>query len=117
MSIFRTMKCFKRTRHDPNKPPRFTSSDIWTWMRAVNIAPPTRDDLVAQLRAEIAEGKYETDEKIDQAIDGILADFRFMGALMEEEVATAPPTTPIVERSSALHPKIKRKSSRPSQLV
>ena len=36
--------------------------------------PEVREDLVARVRAEIAEGKYETPEKLDAAIEGLAQD-------------------------------------------
>lgn len=36
--------------------------------------PDIREDLVNQVKAEIAAGTYETDEKIDAAIDGLISE-------------------------------------------
>lgn len=36
--------------------------------------PDVRHDLVARVRAEIEAGTYETPEKIDKAIDGLIED-------------------------------------------
>ena len=38
----------------------------------VNDLPDIRADRVAQLRAEIASGAYETDDKLDAALDRLL---------------------------------------------
>lgn len=36
--------------------------------------PEVREDLVARVKAEIADGKYETPEKLDAAIEGLAQD-------------------------------------------
>jgi len=36
--------------------------------------PEVREDLVARVRAEIADGTYETSEKLDAAIEGLAED-------------------------------------------
>ncbi|MEM9417508.1 MAG: flagellar biosynthesis anti-sigma factor FlgM [Planctomycetota bacterium] len=36
--------------------------------------PEVREDLVARVRAEIANGTYETDAKLDAAIEGLAED-------------------------------------------
>jgi len=40
----------------------------------LNDLPEVRLDLVGRIRAEIAEGTYETDDKIDAAVEGLAQD-------------------------------------------
>jgi anti-sigma28 factor (negative regulator of flagellin synthesis) len=35
---------------------------------------PVRSDLVARVRQEIADGTYDTPERLDKALDGLLSD-------------------------------------------
>ena len=40
----------------------------------INDLPDVREDLVAEVRARIESGTYETEQKLNQAIDGLLED-------------------------------------------
>lgn len=40
---------------------------------------PIRPDLVADVKAQIESGAYETDDKLERAIDAMLADFNSGG--------------------------------------
>ncbi len=50
------------------------SNELVEWTLKARMMPDVRSDLVAQLRAEIEAGTYETPEKLDAAIEGLLAD-------------------------------------------
>ena len=43
------------------------------WNDSVVIVEDIRADLVARVRQEIAEGRYDTDEKWDAALDRLMA--------------------------------------------
>ena len=40
---------------------------------------PVRSDLVARIRQEIADGSYDTPERLDKALDGLLNDVTAAG--------------------------------------
>lgn len=40
----------------------------------INNIPDVRSDLVARVKQEIASGKYETDQKLDIAVDRLMED-------------------------------------------
>jgi negative regulator of flagellin synthesis FlgM len=42
------------------------------WLDKVNQLPDIRQDRVSQLRAAIAGGNYETDDKLSSAVSGLL---------------------------------------------
>jgi hypothetical protein len=46
-----------------------------TGKRAVDVEPPVRADLVRRIRREIAEGTYETSERIEATVDRLVAEF------------------------------------------
>jgi hypothetical protein len=56
--------------------PTFTSKAVDEFPQAANTAIADREiraELVARVRQEIAEGRYETAEKWDEALDRLLA--------------------------------------------
>jgi len=66
-------------RAAPPKPARKpmpckTGGALEDWGRRVRRLPEIRRDLVERVRAEIAAGTYETPERIDAAIDALLAE-------------------------------------------
>ena len=63
----------------PDRPPTETTggdrleiSDAARVAARLNEVPDIRQDRVAEVRAAIADGTYETDEKLDLAIDRLL---------------------------------------------
>jgi len=51
-----------------------TSGELAEWVRRVGQLPEIRRDLIDRVRAEIAAGRYETPERIDAAVEAMLAD-------------------------------------------
>jgi negative regulator of flagellin synthesis FlgM len=49
-------------------------SELATLRSKYDQMPEIRSELVSQLRSEIANGTYETDDKLDQAVDNLLED-------------------------------------------
>ena len=50
-------------------------SDTANLLAKLRDMPDTRQDLIAQIRAEIANDSYLTDEKIEAAIKGLMDEF------------------------------------------
>ena len=49
-------------------------SDTAKILAKLSDLPEVREDLVARIKAEIADGKYETPDKLDAAIEGLAQD-------------------------------------------
>lgn len=55
---------------------RVELSDRARYLSKLSSLPEVRQDLVDRIRNEIASGQYETPEKLDQAISGLLDDLQ-----------------------------------------
>ena len=55
---------------------RVDLSDAARLMSKLTETPDVRSELIASVRAMIRAGTYETPEKLDAAVDGLLADLR-----------------------------------------
>ncbi len=64
----------KPTRQEPAA--RTVTGPMAEWIRRAKETPSVRHDLVEQIRAEIEAGTYETPERIESAVDGLLAELR-----------------------------------------
>jgi negative regulator of flagellin synthesis FlgM len=53
---------------------RVDISDRARLLAQLSALPDIREDLVSQVRAQIAAGSYETDDKLDQAMASLLQD-------------------------------------------
>ncbi|MFO0827531.1 MAG: flagellar biosynthesis anti-sigma factor FlgM [Phycisphaerales bacterium] len=53
---------------------RVELSEHARWLEALRTMPPIRAEKVAQVKAAIANGTYETDDKLNLAIDRLLDD-------------------------------------------
>lgn len=53
---------------------RVDISDRARLLAQLSSLPDMREDLVSQVRSEIAAGTYDTDDKLDQAISNLLQD-------------------------------------------
>ncbi|MCA9300712.1 MAG: flagellar biosynthesis anti-sigma factor FlgM [Phycisphaerales bacterium] len=51
-------------------------SDVAYFLSRLRDMPDIRTDLVERIREEIANGTYETQERLDGAIDGLLEDLQ-----------------------------------------
>ncbi|MFP4106071.1 MAG: flagellar biosynthesis anti-sigma factor FlgM [Phycisphaerae bacterium] len=49
-------------------------SDVGRLMAKVDELPEVRTDLVNRVKAEIAAGTYETPERLEKTVDGLMAD-------------------------------------------
>lgn len=58
---------------------RVELSDKARYMQRLREVPPVRQELVDRVRAEIAQGTYETPEKFAQALDALLDDVAELG--------------------------------------
>lgn len=58
---------------------RVELSDMARYLSRLNELPEIRAELVERVRAEIAAGRYETPEKLEAAITGILEEFDAAG--------------------------------------
>lgn len=47
-------------------------SDAARFLAKLNAMPEVRTDLVERVRAQIADGTYDSDEKFDLALDGLI---------------------------------------------
>jgi len=65
-----------RAPRDPRQPrtDRVQISGFAQHMDRLRRLPPVRVNHVAQVRRDIATGTYETPDKLDKAIDGLLTD-------------------------------------------
>jgi flagellar biosynthesis anti-sigma factor FlgM len=60
-------------RADPDRPgDRVELSEHARYLDSMRRLPSVRDDRVQQIRDAIAEGRYETEEKLDRAIDRLI---------------------------------------------
>ena len=64
-----------QTEH-PIRSDRVEVSRFASWMQSLRQMPETRTERVESVRSAIDAGHYETPEKIDQAIDGLLQDLQ-----------------------------------------
>ncbi len=55
---------------------RVELSEHARWLDALRALPAIRADKVAQIKAAIANGTYETDDKLNVAIDRLLSDIK-----------------------------------------
>lgn len=46
------------------------------WLDKMNQMPAVRQDLIDKVRAEIANGSYDTDAKLNEALDGMIDETR-----------------------------------------
>jgi len=53
---------------------RVEISDLAYWRAKIDALPAARAEEIAAIRQQIAEGTYETPEKLDAAVDRLLAD-------------------------------------------
>ena len=59
----------------PARPaPQSVREELDGWVRRVKQAPEIRVDLVRRVRAEIDAGEYETPERIEKAVKGLIED-------------------------------------------
>ena len=66
----------------PKAPDRADSVEISEQSRVIALLrepTPVRESLIASVRAQIDQGEYLTDERLDGAIDEILRDFADLG--------------------------------------
>lgn len=49
-------------------------SDRARFLEALRTANPVRTDLVERIKGEIASGQYETEDRLNKAIDSLLSD-------------------------------------------
>lgn len=58
---------------------RVQTGQLARWIEQVRQTPPVREELVQQIKAEIAAGTYETPEKLGIAIERMLDDLAGRG--------------------------------------
>lgn len=52
-------------------------SNVARYLSDLKAGPAERSELIAQIRQEIDAGNYDTPEKLDAAIDGVIEDLEF----------------------------------------
>lgn len=75
----RTGERGSRSQVNASTPPtrdvdRIEISQRSQWLSKLKQLPDVRQDLVDRIKEEIAQGSYETPDKIEQAIDELLSD-------------------------------------------